>query len=179
MIRTFIALHIPDDIKDTLQKGITRLKEKNRSVKWVRPEGMHITLKFLGDIPEDLVGPLSEELDRAALPHPMLTLELSSFGAFPNVKRPRVVWAGLKGDVEGLAGLAVSVDKACARCGISEERRPFSAHITLGRLKAPTMVDLDTGSLAGVFTAREVLLYRSELLPEGAWYTVLHRSCIG
>jgi 2'-5' RNA ligase len=179
MIRTFIALPIPDDIKDSLQSAILQLKGKNHGVRWVKSGGLHITLKFLGDIPEDLVNPLSIELDRAARGHPRLKLMLSDCGAFPNVKRPRVIWAGLSGDVGELTGLAASIEKACALCGIPEEKRPFSSHITLGRLKTPTVVDLGIGSLAGMFSANEVLLYQSELLPSGARYTVLHRSSLG
>ena len=179
MIRTFIALPIPDNIKDSLQSAILQLKGKNHGVRWVKPEGLHITLKFLGDIHEDLLGPLSVELDRAAQDHQALKLSLSSCGAFPNVKRPRVVWVGLTGDMEELSGLAASIEKACARCGILEEKRAFSGHITLGRLKAPTMVDLAIGSLAGIFNVSEVLLCQSELLPGGARYTVLHRSSLG
>src|SRR5512136_114839 len=121
MIRTFIALPIPDDIKDSLQSAILKLKGKNHGVRWVKPEGLHITLKFLGDIHEDLLGTLSVELDRAAQNHHALKLSLSSCGAFPNVRRPRVVWAGLSGDMEELSGLAASIEIACARCGIPEE----------------------------------------------------------
>jgi len=179
MIRTFIALPIPDDIKERLTDTITQLKGKNHGVRWVRPEGMHLTLKFLGDTSEDLVPRISEELDTAARDYHPLRLSLSGCGAFPNVRRPRVVWAGLAGDVDELFSLAASVEKACARCGVPQERRPFSAHITLGRLKAPTMLDLGIGSFTGMFTVSEVLLHRSELLPSGARYTVLHRSSLG
>lgn len=179
MIRTFIALPIPDDIKERLADAITQLKGKNHGVRWVRPEGMHLTLKFLGDTPEDLVSRISEGLDTAARGCHPLTLSLAGCGAFPNVRRPRVVWAGLTGDVDELFCLAASVEKASARCGVPQERRPFSAHITLGRLKAPTMLDLGIDSFTGRFTVSEVLLYRSELLPGGARYTVLHRSSLG
>jgi 2'-5' RNA ligase len=179
MIRTFIALPIPDDIKDSLQSAILQLKGKNHGVRWVKPEGLHITLKFLGDIHEDLLGTLSVELDRAAQNHQTLKLSLSSCGAFPNVKRPRVVWVGLTGDMEKLSPLAANIDKMCIPYGIAAEKRPFSGHITLGRLKTPTMVDLAIDSVTGIFNASEVMLYRSVLLPSGAQYTVLHRSSLG
>jgi RNA 2',3'-cyclic 3'-phosphodiesterase len=178
MIRAFIALPLPDDIKDTLQTAIKELKEKTRGVRWVRREALHITLKFLGDIPEDLLEPLSRELNEATRAFAPLNVSFTEFGVFPNMRKPRVVWAGLSGDVKELSGLASSVEKACARCGIPEEKRPFSAHITLGRLKIPTMLDLGSGSLAGKFTVSEVLLFRSELLPGGPRYTVLHKSSL-
>jgi 2'-5' RNA ligase len=179
MIRAFIALPLPEDIKETLQTAINRIREKNRSVRWVRPDALHITLKFLGDIPEDLLERLPQALDEAAWGSQPLNLSLAGFGVFPAVKRPRVVWAGLSGDVKELSALASSVEAACARCGIPGEKRPFSAHITLGRLKIPTMLDLGSSSLAGKFTVSEVLLYRSELLPGGPRYAVLHRSSLG
>jgi RNA 2',3'-cyclic 3'-phosphodiesterase len=178
MIRAFIALPLPDDIKDTLLAGINKLKEKNRGVRWVRREALHITLKFLSDIPEEIVEPLSRELDAASYAFPPLSLSFTGFGVFPNVRKPRVVWAGLSGDMKELADLSASVEKACVRCGIPEEKRPFSAHITLGRLKIPTVLDLDIGSFTEKFTVSEVLLYRSELLPGGPRYTVLHRSSL-
>jgi len=179
MIRTFIAIALPDDIKASIDTAVAAIRERNRSVRWVKPEGLHITLKFLGEIPEDIVAPLSVDLDGAARASRPLSLCLAGFGAFPGVKRPRVVWIGLEGDVAELATLARSIDRACATYGITEERRPFSAHITLGRLKTPTVVDLGIGSVPGMFMASEVLLYRSVLSPGGAQYTVLHRSSLG
>lgn len=179
MIRTFIALPIPDDVKAALGEAINRLRTKNRSVRWVKPEGLHITLKFLGDIEEKSVGPLGADLDRVASQYPELSLTLSMFGAFPNVKRPRVVWVGLSGDVEDLVRLSGDIDRACLAYGIACEKRPFSGHITLGRLKAPTVVDLAMNPVEGKFGASEVLLYKSVLLPSGAQYTVLHRSPLG
>jgi 2'-5' RNA ligase len=155
MIRTFIAIALPDDIKASIDTAVAALRERNRAVRWVKPEGLHITLKFLGEIPEDIVAPLSADLDRVGGTSRPLQLSLASFGAFR------------------------SIDRACAKYGIAEERSPFSGHITLGRLKTPTVVDLGIGSVSGMFMASEVLLYRSVLSPGGAQYTVLHRSSLG
>lgn len=179
MIRTFVAIEIPDAIKTAIGTAVAGLREKNRGVRWVKPEGLHITLKFLGDVHEETVAPLSADLDGAAAASRPLSLSMAGFGAFPGLRRPRVVWLGLKGDVAELAALARSIDGVCARYGIAEERRPFSGHITLGRLKTPSVVDLGIGSVTGMFMASEVLLYRSVLSPGGAQYTVLHRSRLG
>lgn len=179
MIRTFIALPIPDNLRETLRTAISALREKNDGVKWVRPESVHITLKFLGNINEDLVGPLARELDTAASFCPELSLYFSGFGVFPNPRRPRVIWVGLKGDIAQLGELASSIDKGCAKLGLNPEKRPFNAHITLGRLKVPSMIDLDINLIEEGFSATQVLFYRSELLPQGARYTVLHRSSFG
>ncbi|HQI80583.1 MAG TPA: RNA 2',3'-cyclic phosphodiesterase [Deltaproteobacteria bacterium] len=179
MIRTFVALPIPDEIKASLDAAVGVLRGRNPGVRWVRPEGLHITLKFLGDIEEHTVAPLCADLDVAARTCPVPSLSLAGLGAFPGLKRPRVVWVGLAGDMEHLVALASAVDRACARHGIAPEKRPFSGHITLGRLKTPTVVDLGIGSVSGQFSASEVRLYRSVLTPGGAQYTVLHRSSLG
>jgi 2'-5' RNA ligase len=179
MIRTFIALTIPEDVKAVIGTAMSELKARNHAVRWVKPQGLHITLKFLGDIPEQTVAPLAADLDKASALCPPLTLKLEGFGAFPNVRRPRVVWVGLEGDMHELSKLAKAIDKACIAYGVTGERRPFSGHITLGRLKAPTMVDLAINPVKGLFKASQVLLYQSVLLPSGAQYNVLHRSSLG
>ena len=179
MIRTFIALTIPEEVKAVIVSAMSELKAKNHAVRWVKPEGLHITLKFLGDIPEEAVAPLCADLDKTAALCPPLTLRLAGFGAFPNVRRPRVVWVGLEGDMHELSALAVHIDKTCITYGVAGERRPFSGHITLGRLKAPTMVDLAINPVGGLFKVSQVLLYQSVLLPSGAQYNVLHRSPLG
>ena len=125
-------------------------------------------------------GHLSRELDGYTCSHiRVFTLSLS--GAW-GVSRHEEATGGLgrsgTGDVKELSALAQSVEIACAKCEIPEEKRPFSAHITLGRLKVPTVLDLDNSSLTGKFTVSEVLLIRSELLPGGPRYTVLHRSSL-
>jgi RNA 2',3'-cyclic 3'-phosphodiesterase len=179
MIRTFIALTIPEEVKAVIGMAMSELKAKNHAVRWVKSEGLHITLKFLGDIPEQTVATVAAGLDKAAALCPPLTLRLAGFGAFPNVKRAKVVWVGLEGDMNDLSRLATDIDKMCIAYGVAGESRPFSGHITLGRLKAPTMVDLATNPVSGLFNASQVLLYQSVLLPSGAQYTVLHRSSLG
>jgi RNA 2',3'-cyclic 3'-phosphodiesterase len=179
MIRTFIALTIPEEVKTVIVTAMSELRAKNHAVRWVKSEGLHMTLKFLGDIPEQTVAAVAADLDKAAALCPPLTLRLAGFGAFPNVKRAKVVWVGLEGDMNDLSRLAADIDKRCIAYGVAGERRPFSGHITLGRLKAPTMVDLATNPVSGLFNASQVLLYQSVLLPSGAQYTVLHRSSLG
>jgi len=179
MIRTFIALTIPEEVKAVIGTAISELKAKNHAVRWVNPAALHMTLKFLGDIPEQTVAAVAADLDKAAAACPPLTLRLAGFGAFPSVKRARVAWVGLEGDMTELKKLAYSIDKMCIAYGVAGERRPFSGHITLGRLKTPTMVDLAINPVSGLFNASQVLLYQSVLLPSGAQYNVLHRSSLG
>jgi 2'-5' RNA ligase len=176
MIRAFVAVDLPDETKEKLSRAIEILRPINRGVRWVRPDGMHLTLKFLGDIPEEIVRPMSSDLDAAASTIPPLNLALAGLGAFPDTLRPRVVWVGLTGDIQGIKDLALYVDRACASHGIPMERRPFSPHITLGRLRMPSMLDLRVEPVNGGFEASEIVLYKSELSRGGARYTALHRS---
>lgn len=179
MIRTFIALPIPDDVREALSAAITELKSRNPSIKWVNPDKIHLTIKFLGDIAEDLIKPISMELDRTLERFQELDLGVTGLGVFPGMRRPRVVWAGLEGETRELVEMARSVDAMCERFGIRRDRRPFSPHITLGRLKIPSMVDLGIHLTEKGYRAKEVIFFRSELLPQGARYTILHTSNLG
>jgi len=178
MIRTFIALPLPDSVKQVLEETTQSLKGRI-DARWVRPNAMHLTLKFLGDIAEDLALPLGQDLDAACAGYPELEFSLDALGAFPGRKRARIIWTSLTGAVNELASLAAQVDRLCARYGIQPETRPFRPHITLGRLKTPTMIDLDAKIPGRKFTVDEARLYRSEILREGPRYTVLHVSRLG
>jgi len=179
MIRTFIAVPIPDPVQKVLADTIFRLRASYPEVKWVRPEGIHLTLKFLGNIEEDMVDGIAMGLDDIVRDYPRLDLSLKGLGVFPNERRPRVIWVGFQGDIDVLADLALRLDKMCAGFGIKMESRPFSAHLTLGRLKRPTMIDLNLDIKKVGLPAREVFLYKSELLRCGARYTILHKSYLG
>ncbi len=178
MIRTFIALPLPDRVKQALEETILSLKRRI-DARWVRPEAMHLTLKFLGDIQEDLVAPLGQGLDAICAGYPEMAFCLDALGAFPGHRRARIIWASLSGAVNELASLAAQVDRLCACYGIPPETRAFRPHITLGRLKTPTMIELETMIPGRNFTVDEARLYRSELLREGPRYTALHVSRLG
>ncbi len=179
MIRTFIATPIPDSLRDVLSDTIFRLRALYPQVRWVRPESIHLTLKFLGNIAEDMVDGIARGLDDIVCDYPCIDLSLKGLGVFPNKRRPRVIWVGFQGDIDVLEDMALRLDRTCADFGIKMESRPFSAHLTLGRLKRPTMIDLDLDIEEVDFSAREVFLYKSELLRGGARYTILHKSYLG
>lgn len=179
MIRTFIAFELPEEIKFQLWEIISGMKSKSGGVKWVQPQGLHVTLKFLGDIEEALVSRLSGDLDSIARAYPPIQVTLSRLGAFPDARRPRVLWAGLGGDIRVMTEIAGKVDKICTSIGMEPEKRPFRAHITIGRLKIPTVVDLSQEARESPFTIDNIVLYKSELTPSGARYSVLHRSVLG
>ncbi len=178
MIRTFIALSLPEEVKAALQSATTDLKKRGMDARWVRPQAMHLTLKFIGEMDEALVPELGAGLERVAGRHEPLALRLNGMGAFPNLRRARVIWAGLAGDLEPLAGLAAEIDDVCAGVGIDVEKRPFKPHLTVGRLKRPSMIDLKIDLVETAFTVEKISLFRSELTPHGALYTNLHTSSL-
>jgi RNA 2',3'-cyclic 3'-phosphodiesterase len=179
MIRTFIAFELPEEIKTLLGEIISALRPKAKEVKWVQPQGLHVTLKFLGDIDEKIVPGLSRGLDAIAQDYPPLPVYITRLGAFPDMKRPRVFWAGLSGDIRVMSDIAGRVDKICTPFGLEPEKRPFRAHITIGRLKIPTVVNVAQEVRESPFTIENIVLYKSELSPSGARYSVLHRSVLG
>lgn len=152
-------------------------------VQWVRPEGIHLTLKFLGDIVTESVGPISQAMSRCAALIPPFDIYLSELGAFPNLKAPRVIWIGLGGALDALLGLQVSLAEELECLGYARERRPFSPHLTLGRVRDGMPAsqrmrvgdNLDTVSLeiSEDLAVSEIAFIQSTLTPFGAIYTQL------
>jgi 2'-5' RNA ligase len=184
MIRCFFALPLPGAFYDEIRRVQGVLRSEPADVKWVRPEGVHLTIQFIGDAPEADIGPLAEGAGRAVrnLAPPVLTIEQA--GVFPNARRPRVLWLGLGGDLDALAAIHRAVVQSSAALGYPPEDRPFTPHLTLGRVRSGQgMADLMT-RLANlqprplVFTASELILYQSTLKPNGAVYTPLGRMKI-
>ncbi|MBE9537102.1 MAG: RNA 2',3'-cyclic phosphodiesterase [Proteobacteria bacterium] len=180
-IRTFIAIEIPGDILGKISDILHVLKKGCPDVRWVRAESIHLTLKFLGNIDAERLDSLAIEL--AELSGAPLSLSLGQPGAFPNLKRPRVVWMGLEGDTGGLAKLQQVIEKRCAGIGLPEEKRGFFPHLTLGRIKDGRPADLaglsallnkiDTADIPP-FVADAVHIYESILGPTGAKYRKLN-----
>jgi 2'-5' RNA ligase len=176
----FVAVELPDAVRAVIAAGLGRLKRDQPGARWVRPEGMHLTLKFLGERPEGFVA----EIDRAAAPAlaalPAVRVRLGGGGFFPNQHRPRVAWVG--GEAEGIERWARAVDDAAAALGVEREPRPFAPHLTLARLDRPWGVQavehfrVEVGKWrVPEFEAREAVLIRSELTPAGPVYTPLRR----
>jgi len=180
-IRAFIAIELPEAVRAALSLVQSRLRaERHSYVKWVDPGGVHLTLKFLGNIDAGQVSALSDAIGQAAQGVAPFRLELGETGAFPNQRRPNVIWVAVTGDVERLASLQRAIDQLLIPLGFVPESRPFSPHLTLGRLKerASTAERQKIGeSLATVkpeavhFQANEISLMRSTLTPSGAIYS--------
>jgi 2'-5' RNA ligase len=185
-LRAFIAAELPAGLREALGRLQAELARAGVRARWVRPEGIHLTLRFLGDVPAGAVAPLAETLAAAAAGQAVLSLAAVGLGVFPGARRPRVVWVGLAGEIGGLAGLQRRLEQALAARGFPPEERPFRPHLTLGRFGdagPPGPVADALAAHAGRELARfelgELVLFRSELRPSGAVYTALARGALG
>jgi len=186
--RLFIAIPLPDAVIAVLDEAQRALKKvvPPRTVTWVAPSNIHLTLKFLGEVPVDQHDMIAQALSRAAEEHGGLTLGTAGLGCFPNSHSPRVVWVGLGGDKDALHQLRDSVERAIAPLGYPTENRPFSPHLTLGRIRRDA-ARADAQRLGGIvreavapravdWPVTELILFRSELKPGCTDYTKLHRA---
>ena len=178
-IRAFIAIDLPADVKRALGDVAAALAAgvPRGAVHWVRPEQIHLTLRFLGDTPIDRLPALAAALDDVAGRHTPFALRLTAAGCFPNARRPRVVWVGLGGEEAALAALVADLNAALAALGLPPEDKPFHAHLTLGRVRdnraAPNMpLAADVPALPVPVAA--LRLMQSDLRPDGPVYTVRH-----
>jgi 2'-5' RNA ligase len=181
--RLFVAVELPQTWLDALASVQTHLGRALEAagasgLRWVRPEGIHLTLKFLGETEPSRLPQLEEALADAVSSPPSLRLALSEAGCSSSGRRVRLVWVGLAGGVDRIALLATRVDDACAGLGFERERRPFAPHLTLARVPEGVMLDRDVlaphlRSLrldAAPFEVERVSLMRSHLGPGGARY---------
>lgn len=181
-IRSFVAIEVAKDSKVFVTDVIGRLKEFGGDVRWTRAEGIHITLKFLGNIKPDMVRNIQEALTHIFARQTPFPLSVRGTGAFPDMRRPRVLWVGLNDPDQALAPLATQVDTALEPLGFTKEKRPFNPHLTLARFRSLkrssdlTHAATRMASIEGPeFTAHEATLFQSILKPTGAEYTALCR----
>jgi 2'-5' RNA ligase len=181
-IRTFIAIEIPDEIRNKIGELQNSLKKVGGRISWTKPGNIHLTLKFLGDTDDNLIDEIASQLQASTASIQPIQITIGSVGTFPNFKYPRVIWVGAESEENRLRELAVKIEEGVERFGFKKENRPFSAHLTLGRVKdvkgiQPVMDKLkdQENFEAGLFLAKEVLLIKSELHPAGAIYTPLRK----
>jgi len=180
-IRTFICFEIPAAVKEQIVKLQNELRSYGRGVRWVNPEGIHLTLKFLGDVPEENIGNIAEAVKTAARGLSPVTITIASAGAFPNFKRPRVLWIGIEEPTGQMGKIHESIEQELETLGYEKENRRFSPHLTLGRIKSFEGVEEVTDELSnmeinfGEFTAAEIIIMKSELKQTGAVYSPLFK----
>ncbi len=177
-IRSFIAIELPDELRLELGRLEAQLKSgKPPGVKWVNPDSIHLTLKFLGDIAIDRTGEITGAMEEAARAVPPFHLEVKGLGVFPNLKRVQIAWVGISGQTAELGILQHRIESSLARLGFAPETRPFTSHLTLARLRNQVSLDerqrfgqliAGTRFEAGVINVDAVSLMRSQLTREGA-----------
>ena len=178
MIRAFIAVNLAPAVGEEIAKIQSVLKKAQGDVRWTRTESMHLTLTFLGDIIHAQVEPILVALRNALGDQPLLHVRAHDLGAFPSLKRPKVLWAGLSG--EGLAELQEKVESALVRLDFPREERGFTPHLTLGRVRSLrgwkqvlAVIKKYEHVQFGESVVDHVTLYQSTLRPDGAVYSPL------
>jgi RNA 2',3'-cyclic 3'-phosphodiesterase len=185
LIRAFIAIELPAELKTELAALETQLKKNSPPViKWVDPESIHITLKFLGEIPDAVIDKLLPAMEESVVGVSPFKLDIRQLGAFPTIDRPQVIWVGVTGDMDKLAQLQKKIEANMEQLGFKRESRDFSPHLTLGRVRdearpneiqriGKLLKDTPFSALHNI-NVNEINLMKSRLTSTGA----IH-SCIG
>ena len=162
------------------------MKISRADVKWVRPENIHLTLKFFGNVEESRVEPILQSIEGLIRRTSPFSTKVQGMGAFPHSKNPRVIWMGLIDETKGLTSLQKSLEGALEKIGFEPEGRPFQPHLTLGRVKSSREKDdliekmeKHREEAFGEVEVEEVILFKSELKPTGPIYTVLRKLKLG
>ena len=185
-MRTFIAIELPKNIREALGKLQEQLKKSEADVKWVTPDNIHLTLKFLGEVDDDKIEKINKIIDSVCAENNTYKIYISSLGAFPRIDYLRVIWAGVeKGDSE-TKKIAKELEEKIEKIGIPREARPFSSHITLGRTRSALNREKLVKELKSMqeafekedleFSVSKVTLFKSTLTPKGPAYEVLKEA---
>jgi 2'-5' RNA ligase len=185
-LRAFIAVDLPENIQAALGLVQEQLRAYRFKTTWTRPENIHLTLKFLGDIQREQVEPIISVIEQAAKGCRPMTLRSQAVGFFPGVRQPRVLWTGISGQTEALAELQSKIDKGLAALEFPSDKKPFTGHLTLGRIKVGgnselfiDIMKIFQNMTTDSFIVDSVNLYQSKLMPSGPMYTKLFSVGLG
>jgi len=181
-MRTFIAIELPETIRESLAATQEKLKAAQADVKWVEKNNIHLTLKFLGEVNEEQIEKISTVLSKITLSNPAYQAKISSLGGFPKIQYPRVIWAGIEtGDAE-TKNIAKNIEESLEKLGFPKENRPFASHITLGRTRSSKRQKKLAESLDKLqnefentesFKVGKITLFKSQLSPKGPTYQAI------
>jgi 2'-5' RNA ligase len=182
-IRAFIAVGLPASVRHALSAVQMELKAAGIEGRWVPPDNVHLTLKFLGGVSTGEIGPIASCLDRAVGRCAGFPLAARGVGVFPGARKARVLWVGVEDPSEALPALHRGIERELTRRGYPADDRPFRAHLTLARFKRPPARRVLSVGLEGMrsfasgfFTVDSIGLFSSKLGPEGARYRLLHAA---
>ena len=185
-LRTFIAIKLPDVVTAAISEVQEGIRSHGIKLRWVKPENIHLPLKFLGDIEKDNIEKIKEIIYDSVNAGDPISLFAKGVGFFPGIKRPRVVWVGVAGEIESLIGLQKRLEEGLEHLGFEKAPRPFQGHLTVGRVKGRIdpkklgdVIKKYDGFVSETFYAESVDFYKSELRPTGAVYTVLASVPLG
>jgi len=179
-MRTFIAIELDENLKNQLLSFIQELMRVSRNIKWIKKHGMHLTLKFLGDLDEEKIPLIESSLEKIAKKFDVFSIQLKGTGAFPpGTKNPRVLWVGIT-ENDRLLDLQTNVEAECELLGFPREKRKFRPHLTLGRVKGHSqlggvlsLLDENQNTQLGEMNVKRITFFQSLLKPTGAEYKVL------
>jgi 2'-5' RNA ligase len=180
-MRTFIAVELPENIKNKLGEVQASLKKLNLNVGWVKNTNIHATLKFLGEVPEDKLDKIYSGVELACQGEKIFGMNLKGLGGFPNVKNPRVIWVGVDKGKENLAVIQRRIEEELFKKDFPREERGFSPHLTLGRVKSFQNMERLAEQIKKInfetteFPVKEVVVMKSQLHPAGAIYTPMRK----
>ena len=185
-IRSFLAFELPEDIKTIVTRVSGEIRKSSLDVRWVRPEFIHLTVVFMGDVQSEQIPSMGKSLDAVCANHGSFSISLKPMGCFPNSRNPRVIWLGIDGDLERMSRFRDDLQVALSPFGIKEEVRAFRPHLTLGRFKKPAKRQTELEQMLVKYrelssparTLDELVLFRSDLKPGGAVYTRMLSWCL-
>jgi len=176
-VRSFVALELSEDVREGLTNLLNRLRQTNAAVKWVEPENLHLTLKFLGEVTEEQIEVIVDALKAVAQATEPFSFAVRGVGGFPDLRRPRVLWVGVE-PTPPLMRLQQFVERTMEQLGFAPEERAYHPHITLGRVKAMTGIEKVRAVLSeysgfnfGSVPVKHLTFFRSDLSREGPTYT--------
>ena len=181
-IRSFLAFELPPDIKQEVTRISLEVKKSGLEAGWVKPGNIHLTMVFLGDVNEKDIPAVISSIDNVTVKYESFDISLGGMGLFPDIRRPRVLWLGLDGEIERLGSLRDDLQIPLEAFGIEQEKRLFKPHLTLGRFRRPVKDRNLLGKVIDDFSdisgfnrkLHELILFKSELKPGGSVYTKIH-----
>ena len=182
-MRTFIAVELDGPAREAVAGRVRRLAGTIDGVRWIKPDNIHVTIRFLGEISPETRSLVERVLRNAAIGFSPFDVTIGEMGAFPSIRRPRVLWAGIGKGKDELRRLQSRIEEGLGGIGIPAERRPYTPHITIGRLKRQSKninlsgIARDSGIESG-FVVDRVVLFESELRPEGAVHKVIYEASL-
>ena len=181
--RSFLAVDVPQTVTREIQVLTDSLKKAGADVKWVEPQNLHLTLKFLGDLDGERLSQVKDFLDQFCPAKAAFPIRFSELGGFPDLRAPKVLWVGLAEGEESLKTLAAGLESGLAEIGFEKSEKPFSAHLTIGRVRSPKglgrlaeAVKVENYSSVQAVRVDHIIFYKSTLTREGPIYESIHTT---